>query len=79
MTSYRIFIAAVFSLALLIGSTTANDEDHWAVENLVHVHDLQSTMLHLMRFDHEELTYHHAGRDFRLTDGHGRVLHKLLA
>ena len=45
-----------------------------AVENKVHVHDLHATMLHLMGFDHEKLTYRHAGRDFRLTDVHGRVV-----
>ena len=45
----------------------------------VHVHDLQATILHLLGFDHERLTYHHAGRDFRLTDVHGHVIHDLLA
>ena len=45
-----------------------------AVRNRVHVHDLHATMLHLMGFDHERLTYHHAGRDFRLTDVHGNVV-----
>ena len=50
-----------------------------AVENPVHVHDLHATMLHLMGFDHEHLTYRYAGRDFRLTDVHGRVVHEILA
>lgn len=50
-----------------------------AVENPVHVHDLHATLLHLMGFDHERLTYHHAGRDFRLTDVHGKVVQELLA
>ncbi len=50
-----------------------------AVENPVHVHDLHATLLHLMGFDHERLTYHHAGRDFRLTDVHGKVVKELLA
>jgi len=50
-----------------------------AVENRVHVHDLHATMLHLMGFDHEQLTYHHAGRNFRLTDVHGRVIHDIMA
>jgi hypothetical protein len=45
----------------------------------VHVHDLQATILHLLGFDHEKLTFHHAGRDFRLTDVHGRVVKELLA
>jgi hypothetical protein len=50
-----------------------------AVENRVHVHDLHATMLHLMGFDHERLTYRHAGRDFRLTDVHGTVVREILA
>jgi hypothetical protein len=50
-----------------------------AVENPVHVHDLHATMLHLLGFDHERLTYHYAGRDFRLTDVHGQVVHDLIA
>jgi arylsulfatase A-like enzyme len=49
------------------------------VENPVHVHDLQATILHLLGFDHEKLTFHHAGRDFRLTDVHGKVVKELLA
>ena len=48
------------------------------VENPVHVHDLQATILHLLGFDHEKLTAHHAGRDFRLTDVHGKVVQALL-
>ena len=50
-----------------------------AVENPVHVHDLHATILHLMGFDHERLTYRYAGRDFRLTDVHGNVVHDLIA
>jgi hypothetical protein len=50
-----------------------------AVEDKVHVHDLHATMLHLLGFDHEQLTYRYAGRDFRLTDVHGRVVEALLA
>ena len=50
-----------------------------AVEKPVHVHDLHATILHLLGFDHEELTYHYAGRDFRLTDVHGHVVHDLIA
>ena len=45
-----------------------------AVENTVHVHDLHATILHLLGFDHEKLTYRYAGRDFRLTDVHGKVV-----
>jgi hypothetical protein len=50
-----------------------------AVEDKVHVHDLHATILHLLGFDHEKLTYRYAGRDFRLTDVHGHVVQKVLA
>jgi hypothetical protein len=50
-----------------------------AVENRMHVHDLHATMLHLLGFDHEKFTFRYAGRDFRLTDVHGRVVRELLA
>ena len=50
-----------------------------AVQDKVHVHDLHATMLHLLGFDHETFTYRYAGRDFRLTDVHGRVVQELLA
>ncbi len=50
-----------------------------AVENPVEVHDLHATMLHLLGFDHERLTYRFAGRDFRLTDVYGRVVKGVLA
>jgi hypothetical protein len=50
-----------------------------AVEKRVHVHDLHATMLHLMGLDHERLTHRYSGRDFRLTDVHGRVLTDILA
>ena len=49
------------------------------VENPVHVHDIQATILHLLGLDHERLTYHLQGRDFRLTDVSGRVVTNLLA
>jgi hypothetical protein len=50
-----------------------------AVEKPVHVHDLHATILALLGFDHERLTYRHAGRDFRLTDVHGKVVRDLIA
>jgi hypothetical protein len=50
-----------------------------AVEQRMHVHDLHATILHLMGFDHERLTYFHNGRDHRLTDVHGRVLTEIVA
>jgi len=49
------------------------------VENPVSVHDYQATILHQLGLDHERLTYRHAGRDYRLTDVHGRVLHEILS
>ena len=45
----------------------------------VHLHDLHATMLHLLGLDHERLTYRSSGRDFRLTDVHGRVVQEILA
>jgi hypothetical protein len=50
-----------------------------AVTDRVHVHDLNATILHLLGFDHTRLTYRFQGRDFRLTDVHGRVVNELLA
>ncbi|MCP4814908.1 MAG: DUF1501 domain-containing protein, partial [Planctomycetaceae bacterium] len=49
------------------------------VENRAHVHDLHATILHLMGLDHEKLTYRYSGRDFRLTDVSGNVIHDILA
>ena len=48
-------------------------------ENKVHVHDLQATILHLLGFDHERLTFRFQGRDYRLTDVHGNVVPEILA
>ena len=57
----------------------ATDEYGYKVtENEVHVHDFHATILHLLGFDHERLTYRHGGRDFRLTDVSGHVVHDLL-
>ena len=50
-----------------------------AVENRVHVHDLHATLLHVMGLDHKRLTYRYSGRDYRLTDVHGNVVHDVLA
>ena len=59
---------------------SATDELGWnAVENRVHIHDLHATILNLLGFDHERLTYRYAGRDFRLTDVHGEVVKELIA
>jgi len=60
-----------------IGAT--DDLGFHVVENPVHVHDVQATILHCLGFDHERLTFHHAGRDFRLTDVHGKVVKAILS
>jgi hypothetical protein len=58
----------------------ATDEFGWyASENKVHVHDLHATILYLMGIDHEKLTYRYGGRDYRLTDVYGKVVHDILA
>jgi Protein of unknown function (DUF1501) len=62
---------------LTYGST--DDLGFHIAENPVHVHDLQATILHCLGFDHERLTFHHQGRDYRLTDVHGKVVRDLLA
>ncbi len=50
-----------------------------AVENRVHVHDLHATILHLLGIDHERLTFRYQGRQFRLTDVHGKLVKGVLA
>ena len=50
-----------------------------AVEDNVHVHDLHATILALLGFDHEKLTFRHSGRDFRLTDVHGHAVRDIIA
>ena len=58
----------------------ATDEFGFAAQqNKVHVHDLHATILHLMGLDHEKLTYRYSGRDFRLTDVHGRIIEDILS
>ena len=49
------------------------------VENKVHIHDLQATIMHLLGFEHERLTFRFQGRDYRLTDVHGNVVPEILA
>ena len=49
------------------------------INGQVSVYDIQATILHLLGFDHEQLTYPFQGRDFRLTDVHGRVINEILA
>jgi hypothetical protein len=62
---------------LQYGST--DDYGYYAVENKVHFHDLHATILYLLGLDHKKLTYRYAGRDFRLTDVHGNVVHDIIA
>ena len=63
------------------GQTIGRTDDlgFYAVEDRVHVHDLQATILHLLGLDHKRLTYRFQGRNFRLTDVEGEVVKKLLA
>lgn len=64
------------------GGMTYGETDEFgfkAVQDKVHVHDMHATVLHLLGLDHERLTYRHAGRDYRLTDVHGRVVSDILA
>ena len=56
----------------------SDDFGYRPIENPVHMHDLHATLLHALGLDHEKLTYRYAGRDFRLTDVYGRVVHDLL-
>jgi hypothetical protein len=57
----------------------SDDYGYGVAEDPVHIHDFHATILHLLGLDHKRLTYRHAGRDFRLTDVHGNVVHKILA
>ncbi len=58
----------------------ATDEiGHKAVDNRVNLHDLHATILHLLGMNHKQLTYRHNGRDFRLTDVEGEVIHEIIA
>jgi hypothetical protein len=57
----------------------SDDFGFYAAHDKVHVHDFHATLLHLLGIDHEQLTYRYGGRDFRLTDVEGRVIHKLFA
>jgi hypothetical protein len=58
---------------------SSDDYGYGPAEDPVHLHDFHATILHLLGFDHERLTYRHSGRDFRLTDVSGRVVHEILA
>jgi hypothetical protein len=74
---YTMFMAGPgLKAGLSYGSS--DDLGFHTAENPVHVHDLQATILHLLGFDHEKLTYRFQGRDYRLTDVHGKVVHDIL-
>jgi arylsulfatase A-like enzyme len=62
---------------LIYGAT--DDFGFKVVDKPVHVHDLHATILHLLGIDHTKLTYHYSGRDFRLTDVAGNVIHDIIA
>ena len=62
---------------ITLGST--DDLGFHPAENAVHVHDVQATILNQLGLDHEKLTFRHAGRDFRLTDVHGKVVKEILS
>ena len=66
-----------FKPGITYGAT--DDYGYYAIENKVHVHDLHATILHLLGLDHKRLTYRFSGRDMRLTDVHGEVIHSLLS
>jgi hypothetical protein len=56
-----------------------DDYGYFAERDKMHIHDVHATILALLGIDHERLTYRHAGRDFRLTDVHGRVVTEIMA
>jgi hypothetical protein len=77
-TGFSVFLAGGgVKGGLMYGAT--DEMGMHAVENRVHVHDLHATILHLLGLDHERLTYHYSGRNFRLTDVHGRVVNDIIA
>ena len=59
-------------------TATFPTEENWT-PGTVHIHDLNATILHLLGIDHKKLTYRYQGRDFRLTDVHGHVIHDLIS
>jgi hypothetical protein len=61
----------------VIGET--DDYGYNIIQDPVHIHDFHATLLHCLGFDHERLTYRYQGRDFRLTDVHGKIISQLLA
>jgi uncharacterized protein (DUF1501 family) len=75
---YTIWIAgAGVKPGFIYGAT--DEIGYHAVEDRMHIHDFHATVLHILGFDHERLTYRHSGRDFRLTDVAGVVARKILS
>lgn len=62
-----------------VAGRTAGTHLYKAAENMVHIHELRATIMHLLGLDHEKLTYCYAGRNFRLTDVHGEAVKCVLA
>ena len=62
---------------MTLGAT--DDFGFHVTENPVHIYDLQATLMHCLGLDHKRLTFHHAGRDFRLTDVHGELVSSVLS
>ena len=62
-----------------IGYGSTDEYGYEAVDGRMHIHDWHATILHILGLDHEKLTYNHAGRDFRLTDVHGKIINSILA
>ena len=56
-----------------------DDFSYNVTKDPVHIHDLNATVMHCLGFDHEKLIYRHQGRDFRLTDVHGKVVRDILS
>jgi len=77
-TGFSMFMAGGGIKGGLMYGTTDEFGIH-AVENRVHVHDLHATILYQLGIEHEKLTYRYSGRDFRLTDVHGNVVHDIIA
>jgi hypothetical protein len=75
--AFSMWLAGGVKAGITLGAT--DELGYAAVEDRVHVHDLQATILHLLGLDHTKLTFRFQGRDFRLTDVHGEVVTKLLA
>jgi arylsulfatase A-like enzyme len=66
-----------FRAGAVVGQT--DDYGYNITEGLVHIHDFHATLLHCLGIDHEKLTYRYQGRDFRLTDVHGKLVPELIA